>query len=114
MLDTHKLVATHKGYMIHQRDPGFEFTPVMLAKVASYIVLDEDGNWMVYAFMYSLLLKLDNPYIEEQSMLSAAVGTIRESIDAHEFRRRSERMYEYRYGVFIEVIAPRWWITTHQ
>ncbi|CAN5724843.1 hypothetical protein BH23CHL2_BH23CHL2_21020 [soil metagenome] len=113
MLDTHREVASHKGYTIYQRQPGFEFTPVMLAKIASYIVQNDDGQWTVYAFMYSLLSKLDNPYIEEDSLLSAAVGTIQESIDSGEFRHRTERTYEYRYGVFIEAINPRWWITTH-
>lgn len=114
MLDTHREVATHKGYTIYQRDPGFEYTPVMLAKVASFIAQHEDGQWTVFAFMYSLLLKMDNPYIEDDALLESAIGTIVESIDGREIAHLAERTFEYRYGVFVEVIAPRWWITTHQ
>ncbi|MEZ4571643.1 MAG: hypothetical protein R2849_15180 [Thermomicrobiales bacterium] len=68
MLDTHRQVAEHKGYTIYQRQPGFEFTPVMLAKVASYIALDTDDRWTVYAFMYSLLLNLEGPPIDEEDL----------------------------------------------
>lgn len=114
MLPTHRRVAEHKGYTIYQRDPGFEFTPVMLAKVASHIVQGEDGRWTVFAFMYSLLSQLDNPYIDEESLLDAAVGTITERIDSGALEHRAELTFEYRFGVFIEVIAPRWWITTHR
>ena len=112
MLETHREVANHKGYTIYQREPGFEFTPVMLAKIASFIVLDESGGWTVYAFMYSLLLTLNNPYIEEESLLDGARGTIIESIDAGDIKRHAELTFEYRHGVFNQVFAPRWWIST--
>ena len=114
MLETHRQVATHKGYTIYQRQPGFEYTPVMLGKIASYIVRHEDGGWTVFAFMYSLLSKLGNPNIEEDSLLSAAVGTIQEEIDGGELDNHAERTFEYRLGRFEEVTSPRWWIPTYR
>lgn len=113
MLDTHRQVAEHKGYKIYLRDPGFEFTPVMLAKVASFIVQDQEKDWSVYAFMYSLLSMLDGAAIEEDRLLNTAVDTIQAGIDSHDFRERTERTYEYRDGGFNEVTKPKWWIAAH-
>lgn len=114
MLETHREAGTHGGYTLYLRDPGFEFTPVMLAKVASFIVQGEDGGWTVAAFMYSLLSRLDGHEIEEAALLDAAVETIKEKIDAGEIEPRTDLTFEYREGGFREVISPRWWITTHR
>lgn len=109
MLPTHRLVATHRGHAIYQRQPGFEYTPVMLGKIASFVVTWAGGD-AVCAFMYSLL---DTPP-DEAALLAAAVQTIEERIDAGALAPRTDATYEYRDGRFVEVRDPRWWISVYR
>ena len=113
MLATHRYVTTHNGWTIYLRQPGFEFTPVTLAKIASYIVQNDTGSWTVFAFMYSLLLELEGVSLEEEKLLETAVETIQNYLDEEKLRHRDEVTFEYRAGAYVEVIAPRWWIASH-
>jgi hypothetical protein len=112
MPDTHRRVGTHKGYTIYQREPGFEFTPVMLGKIASFFVRHEDGGWIVFAFMYPMIPHIEDKPADEEARLQTAAGVIQECIDVREIDNHAERTFEFRYGRWEEVIAPRWWIPT--
>ncbi len=114
MLETHREFARHGSHTLYLRDPGFEFTPVMLAKVASFIVRDDAGSWTLCAFMYSLLAALDGVDIDEAALLDAAAGEIITRIDNQTLVHRGELTFEHRDGAFVEVLAPRWWVTTHR
>lgn len=112
MLATHRLATTYRGYAIYQRDPGFEFTPMLLGKIASFLVTWPENQVLVCAFMYALL---DTPAGEagtEPVLLARAVETIQAWLDSHEPRHRAEITFELRGGRYEEVIAPRWWIPT--
>lgn len=112
MLPTHQYVTTHENFAIYLRQPGFEYTPVMLAKIASYIARRDDGHWAVFAFMYSLLAQLDGASLDEEALLEAAIETIKARLDAGQPGHRAELTFEFRSGAYREVIAPRWWIAT--
>jgi hypothetical protein len=114
MLETHRQVGTHKDYTIYQRQPGFEYTPVMLGKIASFIARHDDGGWTVFAFMYPLIPRLDGPPVDEAGLLQDAAGVIQECIDAGDLDNHAERTYEHRFGRYEEVISPRWWIPTYR
>jgi hypothetical protein len=112
MLPTHRHVATHDGFQIYLRQPGFEFTPVMLGKIASFIVRSADGTTAVCAFMYSLLLTLDGTEIDEGELLAMAVAMIKAQIDAGRISDKRDVTFEYHDSGFREVVSPRWWIST--
>lgn len=112
MLPTHEQVADYRGYTLYLRQPGFEFTPMMLAKIASFIVRGPDSSIAVYAFMYSMLTMLDRDDIQEERLLDQAVRTIESSIDDGDFASRHESTFEYRNGVYTRVTNPPWWIPT--
>jgi hypothetical protein len=112
MLPTHHHVATHDGFQIYLRQPGFEFTPVMLGKVASFVVRGRDGATAACAFMYSLLITLDGTVIDEGELLAAAVAVIKGQIEAGRISDERDLTFEYRENAFREVTSPRWWIPT--
>ncbi|HET8522958.1 MAG TPA: hypothetical protein VFL82_06980 [Thermomicrobiales bacterium] len=112
MLPTHQHVATHDGFQIYLRQPGFEFTPVMLGKIASFVVRGRDGATAACAFMYSLLITLDGAAIDEGELLSVAVAMIKDQIDASRISDKRDLTFEYRDGAFHPVTSPRWWIPT--
>lgn len=112
MLPTHTHVATHRGHDIYQRRPGFEYTPVMLGKIASYVVTWAGGD-AVCAFMYSLLDARGGAPPDEAALLADAVRAIEARIDAGALAPRADATYEYRDGRFVEVRAPRWWISVY-
>lgn len=109
MLKTHKFVIAHSEHEIYQRLPGFEFTPTMLAKIASYLVRAPHGQITVFAFLYSLLLEATGQSVDEGRLLADAVDVIRQSIDAGRLEA-VDYTYEYRGGEFVIVDHPRWWI----
>ena len=111
MLPTHRQVATYRDHTIYQRQPGFEYTPIMLAKVASYLVLAPGDQITVFAFLYSLLAPLEGEAIEEERLLTEAVAVIRRRIETGLSSDR-DLTYEYRDGRYLEVAQPRWWIPT--
>ena len=110
MLPTHQHVKTHNAYAIYQRRPGFEFTPIMLGKIASFIIQGDDGRIAVFAFMYSMLLALEGEPIQEDALLAHAVETIQGRIDAARVGNRQELTFEYAGETFVEVTDARWWI----
>lgn len=114
MLSTHQYVKTHNGYEIYQRKPGFEFTPIMLGKIASFIVRDNDGAVAIVAFMYSMLIALEGESVDESVLSADAVMTIQEHIDAGRIGNRQELTFEYKDGVYAEASNPRWWIKSFE
>jgi len=113
MLTTHRHVATHDGYEIWQRQPGFEFTPVMLGKIASFIARAPDGRYAVFAFMYSMLANLDGADLREDRLLDEAIRVIEHAIDQSPIGHQPDRTFEYHDAAWVEVRDPRWWISTH-
>ena len=113
MLPTHRRVATHRGHAIYQRQPGFEYTPVMLGKIASFVVTWAGGD-AVCAFMYSLLDALGGASPDEAALLAAAVRAIKARIDTDALAPRTDATYEYRDGAFVEFRDPRWWISVYR
>jgi len=109
VLPTHRLVRTYRGHEIYLRQPGFEFTPVMLGKVASYLVAWAEGL-TAFAFMYPLLAQVDEPGFSEERLLERAVELIELWIEEDRLQNRSEVTFEYRGGAFVEVTDPRWWV----
>lgn len=112
MLPTHQHVATYNGYEVHQRQPGFEFTPMTLGKIASFIVQEPDGSITVLAFMYSMLASLGDPLIREDRLTEQAIQTIEGAIDRGGFAAHQDVTFEYHDGTWDEVSNPRWWIST--
>jgi len=110
VLPTHKHVKTHLGCQISQRLPGFEFTPMMLGKIASFIATTAGGEITVFAFMYSLLQQLEGEAIDEDVLLADAVSTIEDKIAAGGIGHHQERTFEYRADTYVEVTNPPWWI----
>ena len=113
MLATHRRVATHNGYEIWQRQPGFEFTPVMLGKIASFIVRAPDGRYLIFAFMYSMLANLDGADLREDRLLDAAMRVIEREVDQPSTTDQPDFTFEYHDAAWVEVRDPRWWIRTH-
>ena len=113
MLPTHRHVATHEGREIWQRQPGFEFTPVMLGKIASYIVRAPDRRYTVFAFMYSMLVDLDGADLDEDRLLDEAIRVIEHTLDQNFSPPQQDLTFEYHDAGWVEVHDPRWWISTH-
>lgn len=114
MRETHERVADYRDHVIWLRRPGFEFTPVMLGKIASFIVRGPDDTVAVFAFMYSLLDYLDGPPANEAQLLDEARRVIEAAIEAHPLPHQHEATYEYRDGAWTPVTAPRWWISLYR
>lgn len=112
MLPTHSHVASHGEYEIHQRQPGFEFTPVLLGKIASFLLVSPDQRLASVAFMYPLLALLDDPTITEEQLLGTAIETISSLIDKQLVSDRHEATFEYREGAWRQVCDPLWWVPT--
>ncbi len=111
MLPTHEYVATYNGHEIYQRKPGFEFTPMMLGKIASFLIRGADGSIAIAAFMYSLLTAIEGDTPAEDSLLTHAVETIQAGIDETDLSHHQELTFEYRDGAWVRVSSPQWWIT---
>ena len=110
MLPTHREIGTHAGWTMYQRMPGFEFTPITLGKIASYLVRHDDGQAAVVAFMYPLLDALDGEPADEDALMADAIETIRSRLDTRALPNRGDLTFERRDGAWIEVAAPRWWV----
>ncbi len=105
-----QLISTFQGYEIHQREPGFEYTPIALQKFASFVVRDEAQHLAVFAFRYSLLgLLLEGP-IDEQGLLRAALQVIKQTIAAGALENRHDYTFDYRDDAFVAVRQPAWWL----
>ena len=103
------LVEEYAGRRIERRPPGFEFTPVLLGKITSYIVESEAGP-SVFAFMYSFLVT-GRAGADEEALATAALGQIRHAIDAGRATPGSEHTFEWDGSAWDYVPDPRWWIS---
>jgi len=59
--------------MIERRPPGFEFTPGLLGKISTYVVISPGGNLRVFAFMYSFLVESES---DEDRLAAEALALI--------------------------------------
>ena len=114
MLENYQRRATHRKYDIYLRSPGFEFTPMGLQKIASFLVQDSSGAVSVVAFAYSVLTSLRKTPLSEEALLSQAVEVIKRSIEATQLRDRQDYPYEYRDGAFVAVVRPGWWLPSFE
>jgi hypothetical protein len=112
VLSTHRHVATHDGHEIWLRQPGFEFTPVMLGEIASYIARTPDGRYTVFAFMYSMLASLEGAELQEDRLLDEAIRVIERAMDQMATTPQQDRKFEYHDAAWVEVHDPQWWIST--
>lgn len=112
MLPTHEHVATYRGYDIFRRRPGFEFTPMTLGKIASFLVRGPDGSVAVFAFLYSMPLALRGQDLDEERLLEATLRTIEAVIDGGAIGERQDMTFEWHAGGWLPVENPRWWIPT--
>jgi len=110
MLPTHELVATRAGHEVYRRRPGFEFTPVILGKIASFLVRAPDGALSGFAFMYPLLDAIDAE-VNEDALLADALALITRAIDAGDITAWRDRTFERRAGAWVEIDEPRWWVS---
>lgn len=109
MLSTHKHITTYKGYEIYQRLPGFEYTPIILGKIASYIV-KKNNNVAIFAFSYSLLDAMADENLKEEKLLKAALEIIKKQIDNQKVENKTDYTFEYKPQSFFPVSNPQWWI----
>lgn len=104
-------VSAHRGHEILRRQPGFEFTPVLLGKITSYLVLPPEEDPGVFAFMFRFPeLERASP-VDEAQLAEHAVEVMRAVIDAGERIAGRERTFELRRTAWTEVTRPRWWIS---
>src|SRR2546422_9315555 len=102
-LPTHRLLRDYGGHAIYLRNPGFEFTPVTLRKIASFVVAGTNKTLAVFAFAYSMLDGLEGGGIEEDPLLAEALAVIKKRIDAGEIEHNRDYIYELQDGAFVEV-----------
>lgn len=107
----HDHVATHRGYEIYRRQPGFEYTPVLLGKIASFVVRGPAGSLTAAAFMYSLLPLFEGREIDEARLLDEALEALRAAIDRGAATDGCDLTFEYADGRWLEAPAARWWIS---
>ncbi len=110
MLPTHKFIKTYKGAEIYLRNPGFEFTPMSLRRIASFICSTLEGQLAVLAFSYSMLDFTNVAELPDAELLQEATGVIQDLIDGGAIEDRQEYTYEFRGAGFQQVRDPRWWI----
>jgi hypothetical protein len=93
------------GWVLALRRPGFEFTPILLGKLATFLALRQDA---VAAFAFLVPFAPTLP--DDPTLLATAQELVRQEIMAGRVADRQERTFEYRNGAFREVHAPRWWV----
>jgi hypothetical protein len=101
------LVKERGGYRIERRPPGFEFTPGLLGKISTYVVVQPENVLRVFAFMYSFLVASES---EEDRLAAEALALIEDQISASTASAGQDRTFEYREGGWQEVAFPRWWV----
>jgi hypothetical protein len=110
LLPTHRLVKTYKEAEIYLRNPGFEFTPMSLRRIASFICSTLDDQRAVLAFSYSMLDFMDVGELPDVALLEEATGVIQDLIDKGAIEDRQEYTYELGGAGFQPVPNPKWWI----
>ena len=101
------LVKESGGNRIERRPPGFEFTPGLLGKITTYIVVPPEARIRVFAFMYSFLAASEP---DEDRLAAEVLALIEDQIPAGATSTQ-DRTFEYREGEWREVSAPRWWVS---
>lgn len=104
------LLEEFRGFRIERRAPGFEFTPGLLGKITTYVVVPPEGGVAIFAFMYSFLVT-GGPDIDEEALTRRALATVKSAINVGEATAGSERTYELAGTAWHEVPAPRWWVS---
>ncbi len=106
-------VRTHRGHVIRRREPGFEFTPMLLGKISAYLVVPPQADPAVFAFMFPFpeLDRRPAP-LDEGRLADLALSRITAAIDDGAVIPGQQRTYELRGEIWQEVEAPRWWIST--
>ena len=112
VLSTHRSVGTYHGWAISQRLPGFEFTPMLLGKIASFVVEGPERQLTVFAFMYPLLASWADGALDEERLMADAVRTIQGAVEGDRLGSQRDLTFEYHAGRYIEVDHPAWWIPT--
>ena len=102
------LVKEVDGHRIERRPPGFEFTPGLLGKISTYVVLAPNGGLWVFAFMYSFLVASE---AAEERLAGEALDLIEGQIPAAVGSSEADRTFEYREGGWREVPSPGWWVS---
>lgn len=105
-----ELVERWRGYQVLRRLPGFEFTPVLLGKIASYVVADDSGASSVFAFMYRFGSVRGEAEPDEGRLHRMAVEVIKRAAAASESLPQVDRTFELQDGAWSEVRRPAWWI----
>ncbi len=104
------LLTEIDGHRIERRPPGFEFTPGLLGKISTYVVISPEGNPRVFAFMNSFLVESES---DEDRLAAEALALIEDEVDASNPTTEQERTFEYSGGGWQEVELPRWWVSIH-
>jgi hypothetical protein len=110
LLPTHRLIKTYKGAEIYLRNPGFEFTPMSMRKIASFICSTLEDQRAVLAFSYSMLDFTNVEELPDAALLEEATGVIQSLIDEGGIEDRQEYTYELRGAGFQPVRNPKWWV----
>jgi hypothetical protein len=112
MLPTHRHLEDYRDHAIYRRQPGFEYTPVLLGRIASFLVSGPGRHLAVFAFMVPMLAEETGEVTPDSTLLNAAADIIRAAIDRGALPARLEATYEYRNGRYVAVDNPRWWVPT--
>ena len=110
MLPTHRPVATSQGATIFQRQPGFEYTPVLLGRIASFLVQRDDGQWVAVAVLVPFLDGRRPVARDDAALLAQAVRRIEALLETGRLWARPDWTFVYRDGDYVEVVDPPWWI----
>lgn len=115
MLPTHEYIEEHHGFTVYRRKPGFEFTPMTLGKIASFLIVGPKGTVAVAAFFYSMLDALENgdgnDVMDEAFLLEEARQQVEDEIARGSAHHRADLTFEWRTGAWTAIAAPRWWIS---
>lgn len=112
MLPTHEHLEDYQGHALYRRKPGFEYTPILLGRIASFLVRGPDEHLAVFAFMVPFLDAPPDGAATDGALLDAAAAVIRATIDRGVLPDRLERTHEHRSGRYVAVANPRWWVPT--
>lgn len=105
-----ELIERWRGYEILRRKPGFEFTPVLLGKISSDLVIDDSGSLGAFAFMYRFRTPRREPEADETQLAQMAVDVMKQAVDAPDRLVGADHTFELRDGRWTEVERPAWWV----
>lgn len=105
-----EVIERWDGYEIRRRMPGFEFTPVLLGKISSYLIFDTSGSSGVFAFMYRFRTPRGEGEPDEALLARMAVEGIKQAVRAPQPVVGVDRTFELVDGRWTEVERPAWWV----